>query len=198
MMLDRILELDKMLFVLINSHWTAAWADQFFPFITDLHKTLFFKVVLVPLILVLFIWRRGLKKGLLIFFFCLISVLSADGIGNHGFKKTIQRPRPGDTAGLTVQARSPYGGYSFVSNHAANNFGFATFIALMFPPARWLVFTIATLVCYSRIYNGVHFPADVLGGALIGILCGWFFSVLCKKLLNRMDQKEQKKQAVSL
>ena len=62
-MLDYFLSLDKQLFVLINSRWTATWADHFFPFITDLHKTSVFKLLVVPVILALFVWRRGTKKG---------------------------------------------------------------------------------------------------------------------------------------
>ena len=186
-MLDYIINLDKSLFVLINSHWTAAWADTFFPFITDLHKTPFFKTVLVPLILIIFMWRRGVKKGLIIFLFCLISVGASDGVGNWGFKKTIQRPRPGDTQNLEARALSPYGGYSFVSNHATNMFSFASFTAVIFPPAAIPLYTLATVIGYSRVYNGVHFPTDVICGALLGCLFGLLFSRLCLRVLRRIE-----------
>ncbi|MGZ3771835.1 MAG: phosphatase PAP2 family protein, partial [Bdellovibrio sp.] len=141
MMLDFILGLDKSLFVLINSQWTAPWADLFFPFITDLHKTVLFITVFVPLVLGTFIWRRGLKKGLIIFFFCLLSIGASDGFGNYAFKKTVQRPRPAETQGLEVKVRAPFGGYSFVSNHANNMFNFATFTSSIFPPAAIPAFT---------------------------------------------------------
>lgn len=187
MMLDFILDLDKKLFVLINSKWTAPWADQFFPAITDLHKTFYFKAIVVPLIILLFMWRRGIKNGLIIFLFCISAVLAADGIGNYGFKKTVQRPRPGDTVGLHVQARSGYGGYSFVSNHAVNMFTFASFIAVVFPAASASVYAIAMLIGYSRVYNGVHFPTDVLCGALLGCLVGALFARICLRLTHRLD-----------
>ncbi|MGZ6452207.1 MAG: phosphatase PAP2 family protein [Bdellovibrio sp.] len=182
-MLDYILSLDKNIFVLINSQWTAQWADIFFPFITDLHKTFFFKTAIVPLILALFVWRRGIKKGLIIFTFCLLSVGASDGFGNFALKKTVQRPRPAETQGLQVHVKSPFGGYSFVSNHATNMFSFATFVSIIFPPATVPTYIIATLVAYSRIYNGVHFPTDVICGALLGVLFGFVFGHLCQRII---------------
>lgn len=190
MMLDFILDLDWKLFRLINSIWTAPWADQFFPFVTDLHKTGPFKAIVPPLVLGIFIWRRGLKRGVLIFIFCILSLLAADGIGNHGFKKTIQRPRPGETAGLAVIPRAPYGGYSFVSNHSANMFAFASFTAAIFPPASAPLYGLALLIGYSRVYNGVHFPTDVFGGAVVGILSGLLMAFICRMILRRMESVE--------
>lgn len=188
-MLDYIVSLDKSLFLLINSQWTAAWADLFFPFITDLHKTPFFKFVLVPVILAIFIWRRGLKKGLLIFFFALLSVSISDGFGNWALKKQVQRPRPAETQGLEVQVRAPFGGYSFVSNHSTNMYSFAAFTSALFPPATVPLYTLATVVAYSRVYNGVHFPADVICGGLLGMIFGLLFARICKSLLTRIKSE---------
>lgn len=186
-MLEYILNLDHHLFVLINSQWTAEWANAFFPFITDMHKIPWIKFTMLPLIIALMIWRRGVKKGIIIFLMTIIAVSAADGVGNWGFKKTIQRPRPANTEGLHVEVRAPFGGYSFVSNHSNNMFSFATFTAVMFPPAAVPMFTLATLVAYSRVYNGVHFPTDVICGALLGALIGYLFALLTKKILERVD-----------
>lgn len=189
-MLDTIISLDHQLFVLINSTWNSAWADLFFPFVTDLHKTLFFKIVLVPLIFGIFCFRRGIKKGAVIFFLCLSSVLLSDGTGNL-IKKSVQRLRPGDTPGLHAIVRSSYGGYSFTSNHSVNMFSFASFTASLYPPAAPAIYGIAIVIGYSRIYNGVHFPTDVLGGAALGCLFGLSFAFLCRKALDKMDHKKQ-------
>ncbi|MEN0059856.1 MAG: phosphatase PAP2 family protein [Bdellovibrio sp.] len=190
-MLDYILNLDKGLFVLINSQWTAGWADAFFPFITDLHKTAFFKFVMIPFILGIFIWRRGLKKGLVIFFVCLLAIGASDLIGNRGFKKTVQRPRPAETANLQVEVRAPFGGYSFVSNHATNMFCFASYIGIIFPPSAMPLYALATVIAYSRVYNGVHFPTDVMCGALLGCLIGVLFAKLCLQVFRRMEKSER-------
>ncbi len=188
-MLDYLVSLDKSLFVLINSQWTAGWADHFFPFITDLHKTSFFKYFLVPFILALFVWRRGLKKGLLIFFFAVLSVSISDGFGNWALKKQVQRPRPAETQGLVVQVRAPFGGYSFVSNHSTNMFSFAAFTSTLFPPAALPLYTLATAVAYSRVYNGVHFPLDVICGGLLGMIFGLLFARICRSLLERIKSE---------
>ncbi|UOF00273.1 phosphatase PAP2 family protein [Bdellovibrio reynosensis] len=138
-------------------------------------------------------WRRGLKKGLTIFLFCLLSVGISDGFGNYALKKTVQRLRPGDTVGLEVVNRSPYGGgFSFVSNHATNMFSFASFTSAIFPPATIPLYGLASIVAYSRVYNGVHYPADVICGGLLGMAFGLLFATLCLRLLSRLPQQGTK------
>jgi len=64
--------------------------------------------------------------------------------------------------------------YGFVSSHAANTFAVAMLL-LLIQRKRWftaLMLTWAAIVSYSRIYLGVHYPGDVLGGAVLGVLCG--------------------------
>lgn len=192
MMLDYIINLDRSLFILINSKWTAPWADQFFPFITDLHKSPLFAFIVVPLLIALFIWRRGTKKGLIIFTFLILSVAASDGFGNWALKKTVQRLRPGDTAGLEVTARTAYGGFSFVSNHATNMFCFASYTSAIFPPAAIPLYGLASLIAYSRVYNGVHFPLDVICGGLLGMFFGLLFATYCLKWIARIPQQGTK------
>lgn len=190
-MFDWLLHLDYSIFTQINSVWTAPWMDDFFPFVTDLHKTSAFKIV-VPLFLIsLFIFRRGLKNGLIILLFTLMSLGMSDLVGNHGFKKTIQRARPFNNPEIQAVQRSPAGGYSFVSNHATNNFAFATYVSSFFPASRIVVFTIAATIGYSRIYNGVHYPSDVVAGAILGTLIGILMSRACRKTLQKLNSSSE-------
>ncbi len=190
-MLEWMLHFDRALFILINSAWTHPWLDAFFPFITDLHKTYYFKIVLVPLVFALFIRRRGFKKGSVIFLFALLSVFLSDGIGTHLFKNNVERERPFNDPELHAIQRSPAAGFSFVSNHAGNNFAFATFVGAFFPAARIFVFMVACLVSYSRIYNGVHYPSDILAAALMGILIGLVMIKVCRWALARMENTKE-------
>jgi undecaprenyl-diphosphatase len=77
------------------------------------------------------------------------------------------------------------GGYSFISNHAANHFGMATFFFITMKPVfgKWAALSLcwAALIAYAQVYVGVHFPSDVLAGALIGTGLGW----LTGKLFNK-------------
>jgi len=72
------------------------------------------------------------------------------------------------------------GRYGFISAHAANGFGVATFISLVFRQ-RWLTVTLfswSLVTCYSRIYLGVHFITDVIGGMMLGSTLGFLVYLL--------------------
>lgn len=157
--------------------------DSFFPWITDLHKTLLFQWMIPPIVGLAFLAKFRLK-GLLLFLSLLLCLGSTDFVGSQGIKDTVQRARPGDNTEISAVVRSPYGGYSFFSNHAANMFAFAVFVSAFFVSLRWPLIFVAALVGYSRIYNGVHFPSDVLFGALFGITLGIVFSSGARRWLN--------------
>jgi len=183
------LQTDYFLFHLINQVWTNPWLDQFFPWMTDLHKTLLFQCTVVPFVGLVFFWKYK-KKGLLLFVVTLLCLGFSDFFGSAVIKNNIQRPRPGDMTELHAVVRSPYGGYSFISNHSTNSFAFAIFVSSFFLMSRWPLVFIASLIGYSRIYNGVHFPTDVLCGALLGILWGYLFSIAAKRLLKIHSQSQ--------
>lgn len=86
------------------------------------------------------------------------------------FKNVIKRPRPHDTYPDLVYPKSSSGGYSFPSGHTSTAFSTATSLSLAFP--RWYVaapaFVYACTVAYTRVDLGVHYPSDVIGGAILG------------------------------
>ena len=101
------------------------------------------------------------------------------------FKDGFKRLRPCHEAGLTVIMRLVKPGcegyYGYFSGHASNSFAMATFFVVLF--ARQfkllrLLFVVAAMVAYSRIYIGVHYPLDVISGTLFGIVGGWIFAKL--------------------
>jgi len=92
------------------------------------------------------------------------------------------------------------GKYGFISSHAANTFGIAMML-LMWVKRRWfgvILMVWAALVSYSRIYLGVHYPGDVIGGAIWGVLCGWLMFLLFKFVIENLPDnwwvKEVKRQ----
>lgn len=184
-------QLDELIFLWINKAWTNPFFDAMFPAITDLHKTWGFRYIFVPLLLILTIYFMRLKGGLIIFGLALALGL-ADKIGSIG-KRYWLRPRPFQDSALEVIQRSEAGHFAFPSNHAANMFAMAFFLSRFFPKFRWLFFTIAILVSLSRIYNGVHYPFDVLGGALVGTFFGILMSEITVRAIRQSDTYFAKK-----
>lgn len=181
--MDYIISLDQRLFEFLNSTFTHPMLDIFFPFITDLHKTLIFKVIVAPLILFL-LYRKYFKKSFALFFALILCLSSTDFIGSQIIKKNVQRLRPGDNPQVHSIVLSPYGSTSFISNHSANMFAFAIFASTFLPSLRILFFAFAFLVAYSRVYVGVHFPLDVVCGAIFGLAIGKIFALICTRLLK--------------
>jgi undecaprenyl-diphosphatase len=133
--------------------------------------------------ILIIIGRKYDKKSILIFVAITLLILCADQFAGV-LKHSIQRLRPSNDPSINQYVRVFFekgGQFGFVSAHAANAFAFATFSIMLFRNSRYTAFIIpwAILVAYTRIYLGVHYPGDILGGALLGIVIG----VLIYKLL---------------
>ncbi len=108
------------------------------------------------------------------------TVALADSITSRLFKPFVARPRPCHAADLANQLYLPDGcggQFGFMSSHAANAMGLAVFLLLALPTGRFRllkigVFLWAGLISYSRVYLAAHYPADVLGGWLVGATLG--------------------------
>jgi membrane-associated phospholipid phosphatase len=108
----------------------------------------------------------------------------------QGSKRLIQRERPFTTY-PTIIKRTEGGGYSMPSGHTAAAFNSATTLSLWFP--HWYVivpsYAWAGLVGYGRMYQGVHYPTDILAGAIVGAGSAW----LAYKAEKWLDKKNTKK-----
>lgn len=186
--MDWILNLDQSLFLAINGWHNATW-DGIMMWISG--KTTWWPFYTL---LLLFIgWKKQWRLVLFILFIALLITL-ADQTSVHWFKNVFQRLRPCKDPAFqdlvhTVRGNCP-GGYSFVSSHAANTFGVALLV-LLWMKKKWLTILMlfwGLLVAYSRVYLGVHYPADVIVGGLWGAGCGWLIYKLLSLSLSLLPQ----------
>lgn len=160
---------DYWLFEKINSTWTHPWLDQSMPIITDLHKNKIFIFGVVPLFLAGWLYRkRGLALRRIIGMALTLAV--SDSVTYRLVKPEFGRLRPHPAeVHVIYRSYSPVG-FSFPSNHAANGFAIATYVSYHFPWLMGVSFLGASIVAYSRVYVGAHYPSDVFWGALLGML----------------------------
>lgn len=148
------------------------------------------KLTWIPLYAsVLFILIKSKKKEAVWFVLALILCITlADQISSGLIKNVVQRLRPSHEPrleGLVHLVRGhKYGKFGFVSSHASNAFGFALLTSLFFRNKlyTYAILFWAVLQCYSRMYMGVHYPLDIVGGATVGILAALFLYYVVKKL----------------
>lgn len=184
--MELILSIDYFLFELINQELTHPYLNGFFIFWTDFQKSPVFYFFILPLLLVLIFWRQR-WKGLGLFSLSLFVVGVTDLINSKLIKPIFDRPRPLDaepSISEEVILRIPdVGGPSFPSSHAVDAFCLVAFISYFHPRLFLPLGALATLTAYSRVYSGVHFPSDVLFGALVGLVLGFSFAYL-KRLIK--------------
>jgi len=183
-----MIALDARLFHLINVVWTNGLFDLVLPALTDIHKARFVAFGLAPLVTAYWLYRGRVPALKVLLALCL-TVGATDMVSHRLIKPLVHRPRP-DPTQMVVILRAPHGGaYSFPSNHAANCFAGATFLSSVYPPLRIPLFALAALVAYSRVYVGVHYPVDVVGGALLGLALGSIGAAAFRKFSNKKDSK---------
>ncbi len=182
-MLKPVLQFDRSLFYLINNKWSNGFFDAVMPFI----RNQFFWVP-VYFFLLLFIFVNFKKKALWWILFFIATFALTDLISTQIIKSLVERPRPcaDSISAQSVRMLIPCSySYGFVSSHAANHFGLSIFIFQTMKhfakPWVWLAFIWAMLVSYAQLYVGAHYPADVAGGALLGILIGYRTSIIFNK-----------------
>lgn len=135
------------------------------------------------------------KRILLVLPLIALMILASDqstNLAKHSFKR--YRPCHNQNLQNEVHVNGSCGGkYGFVSSHASNTFALALFLSMLlakrFHYFPLLIFSWAVLVSYSRIYNGVHYPADIAGGAVLGIAVGIMTWRLWQIISKRFIQK---------
>lgn len=124
----------------------------------------------------------------------VVTITLCDQVSSSIIKPLVMRPRPSHAEGVSEllhYVNNHRGGlYGFVSSHAANAFGATAYTSAMLR-RRWFAMLAASysaLVCYSRIYLGMHYLGDIVCGALLGVLLGLLVAMAMRKWLRRMPR----------
>lgn len=176
---------DTWLFLQINSQYTNQSFDTILPWWRNSNTW-----IPLYLFLILFLIINFKNKAWAWILFAIINIAITDQTSSHLIKYFFQRPRPCADEFLQFQVRLLVdhcsGGYSFTSSHATNHFGFAVFIFITLKEVlkqwKWLFIFWATTICYAQVYVGVHYPLDVVCGALLGSIIGYLISKIYNKI----------------
>lgn len=172
-MLDLLNTWDTQLFLYFNGMHSPFW-DSVMSWISNKFNWIPLYVVIAGYLIYRYRW-----KGLWILLAAAALVTMSDQASVHLFKEAFERLRPCHQPHLVemIHLVDDYcgGQYGFVSSHAANHFAIALFTGLWIRNQwYWIgILLWAALISYSRIYLGVHFPGDILGGAVLGMLLAW-------------------------
>jgi undecaprenyl-diphosphatase len=201
-----VLDLDRQLFEIINNRLSTDLFDRVMPIVTDLHtQPIFWGLVAIALLYAIFrpARKRSLRTPLLdrdvrllrlkklangIVILGLSMGLS-DLVAYRGIKVWVERERPEAAGVSTILRTHSHSGYSFPSNHAANNFALARTIQILAPSFAVPAYIFASIVGFSRVYVGVHYPLDVAAGGLIGFLCASLVNWLIAYITRRFSRR---------
>lgn len=192
-MLQQIIEIDKEIFLAINQGLSNPVFDWLLPIL----RNPFTWAPLYLFIIIFFIKHYG-KLGILIVVATLMNFGVSDAVSSHLIKKNIKRIRPCNDiefkhdVNLRVRCGS---GYSFTSSHATNHFAMAFFWIVLFRRkwrhTLWLCIVWAAAISFSQIYVGVHYPFDILFGALLGMTIGLTSGYLFNRFVPSFLEKKQ-------
>lgn len=182
--MDFLYQLDVSIFYFINNTLSNPFLDKLFPFLTEVKNW-----YIAYLILFLLLFIKGGRLGRIAAIVLVFLITASDQLSSSLLKNLFERIRPCNTLENVNILVTCTESFSFPSSHAVNNFAAAMFFTLIFPKFRNWFFTVAILQALSRPYVGVHYPSDVIGGAIIGAVLGYFFGWLTLKINSYFREK---------
>lgn len=171
-MIEFLYSIDTSIFYFINRTISNPVMDYLWPVVTEYTSFMVVRIVLLGIWALLIV--RGGTRGRTAALLCVVILVVSDQLSSSVIKSFVARPRPCHEPGgvpvlqgihLLVNCGS---GKSFPSSHAVNNFAMATLFAYYYRRWTWAFFAWAALVALSRVGVGVHYPSDIVGGAIIG------------------------------
>ena len=187
-LIDKLIALDTEVFFCINQthHPVADWIFW------GLSQGWSWTIFLVGIIILITL-RKYPKTWFLILIGIALCFLFSDRISVMCFKEVFMRLRPCHALeGVRLFDGHCGGQYGFISSHSANAFTLALFLSLTYKNIKYfplLMISWAVLVAYSRTYLGVHYPGDILCGAIVGIGLGCLVYFLVSKLKLFLERR---------
>ena len=189
MPMETLLSIDDNLYRLVNSQLSNGFFDLIL--IPFRHKLFWIPLYMY---LVTYVYVNYKKQAWLVFLGIIITILISDTISSKIIKKNVKRTRPCHVEQLDPVQRVPCSnGYSFTSSHATNHFAIGSFFFLLlsFTGYKWLFMLWAGIISFAQVYVGVHYPIDVICGAVLGILIGHFSFWVYNRTNERIYKSEK-------
>jgi membrane-associated phospholipid phosphatase len=190
--LQQVLRFDYWLFGKINQQWTNSFFDTVLVFVREAE----FWVPFYLFLLLFSVLNFG-KKGWWWSLGLIMTSIISDLVSSSFIKHTIIRLRPCNEPLMaqTIRVLASYcpQSSSFTSSHACNHFAAAMFIFLTLKQtSRWwrLIFAWAFVISYAQVYVGVHYPVDILGGAMVGCLIGYGMGISFGKQFGSLSLQQ--------
>jgi len=182
--------IDVSVLYFINHLLSCKILDKFFTIITNVNNWYIAYIILLGISFV-----KGGRRGKIAGIGVLVLILITDQLSAGLIKDVFHRVRPCGALKDVITPLGCNGTFSFPSNHAVNNFAAAFLYYKLFPKLKWALFITASLVAISRVYVGLHYPSDILGGAVIGSAFGYVFGFAALKLDEYLKIRSERKVA---
>ena len=184
--MNTLLKLDEALLLLLNGFHNTFW-DPIMSFVTSFFGQILLYSILTGIFSLRLRWKEkflfvgGAVTSIFVMYLC-----------TYVTKMWVERLRPCNVEALQALLHTPVGcpeTFSFFSGHSSGIFALVSFLVSWLRPKGivvWSTYALAVLVAYTRIYVGVHYPLDIVIGALVGILVGTSIALLGRKLHQRL------------
>jgi undecaprenyl-diphosphatase len=178
--LERIVQLDTVLFFVLNVKVQNAVLDFLMPILTNLN---YWRIPIALMVVLLAIF--GGKRGRIAIALLIVGITISDQLCNSLIKPLVGRIRPCNVLENIHLLINCTRSFSFPSSHAVNMFTGTIILSYIYRRWRFVFLFIASMVAYSRIYVGVHYPLDVAGGIILGIICSGIVIYIYELLSRR-------------